>query len=278
MSIKGLAIEAASYIPKPLYRRLLAIREVTLAMPDPVLVYQMGKVGSKTVHTSLREAGIGSVHVHYIDPKSRLRAKKLFRENNADLPAHFYKGRLLHHWVNSTNRQVRVVSIVRDPIARHVSSAFQIPDIEETPTKDAEASVRALEKQIRSTRAWIEYAYEWFDREVHSAFGIDVFEHPFNQEKGYGRITQENVDLLILTLEQLSDLIPTVLSDFVDASLRVQRDNTRTDNVYAEVKKRLRLPESRVRRLYDHPWMRHFYTEQDIEKFVGRWSKTSDYG
>ena len=255
----------------PFYTRISALTEIFGALPDPVLVYQMGKVGSSSVERTLAGAGIPKVHVHFIAPASWKETARWHRKNGQTLPPHFHKGRLLRHWINWTERQVRVVTLVRDPIARHVSGAFETGHFTEFPTKNQSKALQELRNQLCAEDV-LDYPYTWFDRESAPVFDVDVLNHPFNREKGYGRIKNENVDLLILTLEQLNDLVPTVLSAFVGTSVEIEKARVRTDEVYDRVKEQLTLPESTVRRLYDHSWMRHFYTEQDIERFTQRWT------
>lgn len=245
------------------------------ALPDPVLVYQMGKVGSSTVHQTLQERGIDSVHVHYIADAHWGQGAKLYTKNNTTIPAHFHRGRLLRYWINWTERQVRVVSLVRDPIARRVSEAFELSHLQGVPARKPSKALRALRDQLASEDA-LKYPYAWFDREFLPMFDVDVLGHSFNREEGFGRITRENVDILIMTLEKLNELVPTVLSEFIGKSLEVKRNRVRTDQVYTQVKNNLTLSEETVRHLYDHPWMRHFYTDQDIEQFVERWSAAQE--
>lgn len=260
----------------PFYTRISALVDVVGKLPDPVLIYQMGKVGSSTVHQTLQEAGVNSVHVHYINETHWQEGAKMYTENDVTVPAHFHKGRLLRHWINWADRQIRVVSLVRDPIARHVSEAFEFSHLRGLPTDKPSNALRELKNRLTSENA-LGYPYSWYDREFSPMFGVDVLDYPFNREEGFGRITQKNADILILTLEQLENLVPTVLSDFIGKPLEVKRDRVRTDEVYAQVKDNLTLPEDTVRRLYDHPWMRHFYTERDIEQFVERWSAAQEY-
>ena len=114
-------------------------------MPDPILVYRMSKVGSSTVHKSLRDAGVGSIHIHFMNPERHAWAEKAYRRNSKELPLHFYRARILRPWINATRRQVQVVALVRDPIARRVSSTFEIAQIVGLPTQDAsDAKRRAL--------------------------------------------------------------------------------------------------------------------------------------
>jgi hypothetical protein len=118
----------------PFYTRIRAATEMVRALPDPVLVYQMSKVGSSTVQETLHEAGIPSLHVHFVDAEHWEEASNLYTENNEPLPHHFHTGRLVRLWLNQTNRQVRVVTLVRDPIARYVSGAFEVGNLKGVPT------------------------------------------------------------------------------------------------------------------------------------------------
>lgn len=259
----------------PFYTRIRAATEVIQALPDPVLVYQMSKVGSSTVQETLHEAGIPPLHVHFVDAEHWEKASDLYTEKNEPLPHHFHTGRLVRLWLNCASRQVRVVTLVRDPIARYVSGAFEVGRLKGVPTGEFENALRVLREQL-TEEGVLRYPYRWFDWEIKPVFGVDVLEHPFNREKGVGRIRQDHVDILILTLEQLSERIPTVLSDFVGAPLSLRKSRVRKEQTYVRVKRHLTLPEPTVRRLYDTEWMRHFYSPHHIERFVRRWSEATE--
>jgi hypothetical protein len=55
-----------SVLPEPLRKTAKAANTIRSQLPDPVLVYQMSKVVSSTVSTSLRNAGIRNIHVHFV--------------------------------------------------------------------------------------------------------------------------------------------------------------------------------------------------------------------
>jgi hypothetical protein len=264
--------ETALDLAYPFYTRISAISRIAKAMPNPVLVYQMAKVGSSTVHKTLQAAGVESLHVHYIAQENWKRGAKMYVESGTTLPAHFHKGRLLRHWIAWTGRQVRVISLVRDPIARHISASFETAHLKGFPKQNASKALRSLESQLMSDGA-LEHPYNWFDREISSVLGVDVLDYPFNREEGYGVIEKKNAKIIILTLENLSDSIPTVLSDFLGKELDIKKERVRKSGVYERVKKNLSIPKSRARKLYDHPWMRNFYTEEKIENFVKEWGE-----
>ena len=92
---------------KPLQDRILFKRY--LRNDIPVLIYQMGKVGSKSVFWSLSRQYPGVVlHTHYF---------------NADHTN--WRVRRLYHWVVAGAMPLIIISLTRDPISRNVSAFFE---------------------------------------------------------------------------------------------------------------------------------------------------------
>ncbi len=180
---------------------------------------------------------------------------------------------MLRYWLRVKSAQVKVITLVRDPVASKISAAFQLrrynPDLS---VNDASAARRWLHENIDFDES-PPYESAWFDREIKAVFDIDVYEHPFDPEKGYTRIRTSRADVLVLRLEDLDDLIPSVVSDFVDAPLTVERTNTRSDETYQTIKRTFALPTSTLYRVYSQRMVQHFYSDREIESFIDSWSK-----
>jgi len=213
-----------------------AVKTLGSSLPDPVLVYQMSEVGSSTVSASLHSVGTKNIHVHFIGEQWAEAAQYHRRRGGGELPQNLYLGRVLRYWLKLRVAPVKVITLVRDPVARKISSAFQLRRYNPGLSSD---DVEAAKQWLRENIDFDErppYESAWFDREIKTVFDVDVYDYPFNPEKGYTRIQTSRVDLLILRLEDLSALIPTAVSDFVDAPLTVKRDNVRSDNNYQTIK------------------------------------------
>lgn len=158
----------------------------------PVIVYQMGKVGSRAVYESLSDYGLGVplYHRHVLDNFDLL-AENIKKQ--LPNPEHtlivIEKGRALRKKIDEDPEQGwNIISLVRDPVAWDISSFFQgieqvIPDIRQrmdTNTISIEAMSRTfLEK-------WPHHHAPgcWFDVLFRPVFGIDVFSRPFPVERG----------------------------------------------------------------------------------------------
>jgi hypothetical protein len=261
-----------SVLPEPLRKTAKAANTIWSQLPDPVLVYQMSKVGSSTVSTSLRNAGIRNLHVHFVGEHWSKSAQH-HRERGDELPQNLYRGWVLRHWLRVRTTQVKVITLVRDPVARKLSSAFQLrrynPDLS---VDDASAAKRWLRENIDFDES-PPYESVWFDREIKAVFDIDVYKYPFDPEKGYTRIQTPQADILVLRLEDLDALIPSAVSDFVGAQLTVERTNTRSDDTYQTIKRTFTLPPSTLEQIYSQRMTQHFYSDREIEAFIDSWSE-----
>jgi hypothetical protein len=180
--------------------------------------------------------------------------------------------------------RVPVISLVRDPIAREVSSVFQTSGLfraalrHESGQLDAESALAFLAERFVGPDP-CGYAEQWFDRELAVAFGVDVFAQPFDHERGHCILRSPRADVLLLRTEDLDRTLPGAIAELLSlqAEPAVLRDNERalsTDGeAYAHVQKYLRLPRSVVERIYQGRLTRHFYGKQQIEAFVERWSE-----
>ena len=89
----------------------------------------------------------------------------------------------------------------------------------------------------------------------------------------------KRAEVLVLKLERLDELWP-VIGSFVGRDVAAKRSNIRSQSrdgeTYQGVQAALSLPRDHVERLYDHPWMRHFYADQEVAAFIEQWSGLPD--
>ena len=251
----------------------LAMGRVIAAQPRPILVYQMSKVGSTSVCAALRDAGLRPLHVHFLGPMWE-ECRKAYGESGAPPPIHLSVERLLRPYLRFTSHRLKVVTLTRDPIGRYVSSAFQTARRDGYDTEDVGGTVERLRGEILQGRG-IDYCADWFDRELRAVFGVDVLAYDFDRQGGHSVVEGSRVDVLTLKLETLHDNWHT-LSEFVrrpvESARTKQRLALKGADSYRKVRDQLSLPREAVEDYYDHPWMRHFYTEGEIVAFCDRWS------
>ena len=267
-----------------IYRRALRLCTAEyVTHRTPVLVYQMGKVGSTSILRSLRRQGLGPVfrvhvlaaeNLHLLYPSHVGPGHPVIR---ADHQRHGPLTRQLHRYVLARHKPVKVITTVREPVARNVSLFFDnlleyhlppgaCPD--RLTTRELEA---IFLRQVKHS-----VALDWFDLEMKPALGIDVYAHPFPRDSGHLRICQENVDLLLLKIEIDDRLKEGVLADFLGlGSFELDRSNEAQEKPYAGAYRKfiehVRLPAWYLEAMSCSKYTRHFYTAGEIEQMQARW-------
>lgn len=261
-------------LPRTLYHRLRAAIELWRAGPVPILVYQMGKVGSTSVCDALSAAGLKPLQVHVLG-KNAASSRQRFVDEGQPLPYRKHLERRIAAYLEQGSARVKIITLVRDPIARAVSGSYQTAWRHSHDATDATAMRAMVTKRLSRPNA-LAYCYRWFEEEIADVLDIDVMASPFDPELGYQEISGPRADLLILKLERLDQLWP-VIGSFVGREVTSVHSNVRAQSAsgrsYRQVQQAIALPRGTVLAHYDHPWMRHFYSDSEIAAFVEKWGE-----
>jgi hypothetical protein len=301
-------------LPKHLKRRWLH-REVYeyfavnvapwLGWRDPILVYQMGKVASSSIRNSLfrcpdpKTQLVLMSHEFYplrnrdtkkikIEPQYRehvLREIQFDREVWQRFPwrkrwrwrlrERFYSEQIYRSYVR-TGHRLRVISPIREPIGNNVSMFFEVFDhyagtsIEETQLSVDEMIALFLEKYMH----WRPLV--WFDAELKTTLGVDVYQHAFDAERGYGSFREGRVEMLILKFDLPDETKSRVIAEFLGldelpiVSSNISSERSQAD-AYAEFRRKLRIPEALLDEMYESKYARHFFTEAQRADYRKRW-------
>jgi hypothetical protein len=292
------------------FRRYASARLYTHArlrlspMRAPILIYSVGKVGSSTVAEALAARGLGAslYHLHWLTPARLRRDAELqraaaARHRGTPLEAHFrpryvWRGEFLRERVQGPppgGGSWRIVTLVRDPLARNVSAFFQnLPllgyDVAARPGPRSEDEVDALLALFARTylRPGGADAIDgdpltWFDEELAAVFGTDVYAAPFPVERGFAIHEGARARVLVLRLEDLDRCAAAAFEAFLGLrGLALRREQGAEDKAYAALyrrfRERLRVPDDALERFYGSRYARHFYSDAERARFRARWA------
>lgn len=222
---------------------------ITPYLEQTVLVYQPGKVGSKSVCKSLERYGVHSLHVHQLK----------------SIP---YIGKYMESIGG------KIISAIRNPLDWNVSQFWQL--FEYMYIDHPVDNFNKLH-EFHWNNQWIYQELNWFEREMKGVLGIDVFDFPFDKEKGFTIIKKGNIELLLMTTEKLSGLSGVIgefmgISNFklTDVNVGQQKDYR---FAYEEYKKKIRIPNSIYEEFVNagNRYLWHFYTDEDMKSFYQKW-------
>ncbi len=205
-------------------------------------------------------------------------------------------------------KKIKIVTAVRDPIAQNVSFFFQLNtrfcDIQEYWKDGGDVQIlwdawiaHVLGKKFRINRKSAEIRFEYMDyinQLLHNVIciqnffeenfekynHINVYDYPFDRKKGYSIIKDRNTEVFIYQLEKLNE-IQNDLGQFLGIEdFRLTNDNVGSEKWYApayqQALKELKFSREYFEYCYDSKLVKHFYSEEDIDRFKCRWSKNID--
>ncbi len=271
----------------------------------PILVYQMGKVGSSAVRNALfrsqsKETSLVLMsHEFYpvrsrdpdslvIEPEYRSdiqyeidHARRTFsgrttRQKLRQLLREIFYSEMIYRNVIRRNKPAKVITLVRDPIANNISMFFEVFNQYTDSQRDLasyeldELAELFLQRYIHSR------PLTWLDVELKRTLGIDVYKHELPKEKGYTVIEHGVLQLLILKCEIPDSTKEEAIARFVGIDdFKMLKSNVAADKVYAEqyklFKETIRFPDAYLDRMYNSKFARHFYSESELSRFREKW-------
>jgi hypothetical protein len=233
---------------------------------DPVFVFQMGKVGSKSITATLRKTYVGAViHGH-----------ALIYPDHDHTPGEV---RELYRYLNSEKppKRINIISMTRDPISRNVSAFFMnFERYNKIRAEDSKFSLEELRDLFLKNYSHDE-PITFFDVSILKHFDIDVYATPF-PSCGYNQYEKGPVRLLIFRCELDDEVKNKCVRDFLNMQkFKLVRDNIGEQKTYGEIyrkfKENVRLPKAYVDRMCESRYFKHFYSSDFIENVRKRWSE-----
>lgn len=243
-------------------------------------IVSQGKTGTTTVRGALGRAGLDDLlWTHTLQPKRLAESEVRYADDPRRL-----RDVWAAQWMSShPPTEVRpwsLATVVRDPVARSVSAFLYIRwrSASHPVAQSVDDELLALSGSINRQMARVsEHGLDWFDVNVKRVVGLDVYEHEFDPALGWGRITDDRADLLLLrteSLDQATDAIGAVFGVDVPPTLPAEnatRDRSWAD-LYRAVLERFRAPAEYLDHVYDQPLARHFYSTAELDRFRQRWA------
>lgn len=262
-----------------------------------VFIYTMRKVASTTLTNTLRNNGCIVQKQHCLNPINnknfcnilRLAGKR--KQHWLGDGSRFYRRLNLWNKLPNTHR-LRVVSLVRDPLALNISDIFtqiyyefpeefkslELNDVEKL--KDFIVNIM-LKRNLDSGLSeyfysLVEFPKQWFDSELKEVLGIDVFKSTFAKNKGYQFYQGKNTDVLLIRSEDVNKVAINALNEFLGLNLELLDDRNVTNKMdgaelYRQVKSKIKFSAKFLDEYYAQSYANHFYDKAEIERFKSHW-------
>jgi len=227
----------------------------------PIIVYQMGKVGSMSIYNSLKEQYRGTVlHRHVLNAVDDWQDGFLFQ------------------LIVEKGLPLRLISLMREPVGRNISAFFQnfevITGIKPQDSKFSQTELNTI--YFTSPKMDHNVPLTWFNENIKKHFGIDIYSEPFPKEKGWAVLKKGNIELLLLKAE-INDVKKvslvknfTGIKDFKLTATNIGEDKGYA-TIYASFKKNIQFPPGYINKLYTSSEIKYFYTDDEIKGMREKW-------
>ena len=249
----------------------IAVNRLRGYFRDPLFIYQMGKVGSRTISNTL-EPYYYVRHSHVGAEYAKQRAALKIKQGEG------YKGAPLN-----------IISIVREPIAREISAFFQnftvvghpyyLADESDIVKYTADELIDIFLDKI-SQRVGV--TLNWFENNFEPVTDIDIYENDFDSQKGWSLNSSDTYRVLLLRFEDINKNHVEALN----ALLKVRREgalnidqlhsmNLSTNKWYGsllkEFKSKISFPDDVLETVYSSKYCKYFYSDAECQAFQERW-------
>lgn len=254
------------------------IKRIVETGEPTVLVYQMMKVGSSTITDAIRNFGglnVFQVHLMHAANIERWRAA-IRRLPLARFAPGIDTGTLLYKGLVEPGLKLKIISLVRDPIARNCSFYFHNLDIL-LNTENAHDNVE-LSRLVKEFRNKFDHrgCLNWFDTDFKPVLGVDVYDHPFPHDKGHARINTDRYDILVMRTDLDDESKKKCVEEFLGIDgLSLVNKNVGSQKPYSAAYRKfldaLELPDSYLDEMLDSKFTRHFFSPDEIASLRAKW-------
>ncbi len=243
-----------------------------------IVVLTYGKCGSSTITKSLE--------------------KKLYSKNGNIIPVYHLHGlnkKSKEHIHNYTPWQISSFALrdlfdqykhefnwcfiygVREFIGCSISGYFET----EFKTYGLPSDEKLISHIINKSALWVK---PFNSIQYKQNIGIDLYSKPFDKNKGYQIIKQENISILTYRMDKLNDIFSEAMYEligFKDIKMikaNISADKTFEHNgiscadAYAQTKANFKLDRDKLVEMYNHEFMTHYFTDDEISGFIEKYS------
>lgn len=207
------------------------------------MIWQMGKVGSSSLLESLEDACPERpvTQVHILKPELRVLGEAHARAA-LRWRSHQEWNQALYECILHGLRGPKVVTLVREPVARNVSAFFQNLDVYLSPVEMAALASGRIDEEFMHQAFVGRFPHDrpqvWFEYEMAGLLGVDVFAAGFNKELGYQSYDAGQLDLMVVKLERMDQALPAIGGFLGSTSpIRQRRSNVRDEQAFGEAYK-----------------------------------------
>lgn len=110
---------------------------------------------------------------------------------------------------------------------------------------------------------------------------FDIMKEPFDKEKGFKILKDDKMEVFVCQLEKLNDVAEELAKfsggTFKELVMANEASSKWISESYENFKKDVRFSEEYFNKCFSEPYVNHFYSDEQIEKFKKKWINNVDF-
>jgi len=260
---------------------------LNLKEKPPVIILTPGKVGSSSVYYTLKKnlTENSIFHIHYLSEDGIKKSKiNHLKSDRKSLPLHLMVSELLYKKLKSYNGKIKIITIIREPISRSLSSFFQNINFykktieNDNLTVNETIALKIIQKDIINSVKSID---QWLLSELLNNFDVDIYSQEFPKENRYVIFKNTNIELLLLKMEDMNDVFNKSTKDFFRKTngIILEKHNVGEAKYYSDqyikIKRNIKLDDTILTNIISSNYFNHFYKEDTIA-IIKKFSKNKN--
>ena len=241
-----------------------------------VVIYQMGKVASSSIKSSLAAINKFDItHTHHLNSSYTEELNDVKKSKGWDITispkdVHNLRSKLFDE------DELYIISLVREPVGRNIAAYFQNLDViygqnnihnELSHNELLNGFLQKYPDSIPIT---------WFDIELKQTLGIDVYKYEFPKKEGALIINEGKYKILVMRHDIDDGLKTRYLENLLSTNnLILKRGNIGAEKPYKHVYKKfidnVSLPETYLTEMLDSKYARHFFDKCELDLLKAKW-------
>ncbi|HEU4717848.1 MAG TPA: putative capsular polysaccharide synthesis family protein [Bacteroidia bacterium] len=236
----------------------------------------MGKVGTTTVYSHLKtqHPDLPVYHLHFM---SDFWVNQKLPSLDPAFHVNIEVARQVQQALKEQpGKRIQIITMVREPMSREISDIFQNWKGLFGVSSVNDLTFSRLKEYLDAHDH--EYVLNWFDTEFKAWTGFDIYSVPFNKEKGYSIYHTGKADILCMKTEAMSTCFRKAMREFTHLDIVPVRSSNTSESkegkqLYSELMSQYEPSPGKLDALYNSKYVRHFYTESEIDAFRRKWSR-----
>lgn len=186
--------------------------------------------------------------------------------------------------------EIKIITGIREPIARDLSGIYQnlaasyrtrVSIIDKYHKKNESIFKNGGDAQEIFTLLYdgsnpSNQISNFMDRFKNNIMNLSFGE--FDSERGYSIFDEGNIQVFVYQLEKLNNIISDMSQWIGKTPINKWMTSNTADgkwiaNSYKQAQNEIKFSQNYFDVNYDNPWIKHFYSKSDIEKFKDKWHK-----